>query len=51
MALSMLPDNKETEEIINDVITAVEQWPEYAKEAGVKKKASLAIRKQHRTKL
>ena len=39
------------EEIINDVIAAVDKWPEYAKEAGVKKKASLDIRKQHRTKL
>ena len=39
------------EEIINDVITAVDQWPEYAKDAGVKKETILEIKKHHRTHL
>ncbi len=39
------------EDIINEVITAVEKWPEFANEAGVKKSISLKIKKQHRTKL
>jgi len=37
------------EEIINEVIAAVNMWPEFAKEAGVKKKTSLDISKYHRT--
>lgn len=32
------------EEIINDVITAVDQWPEFAKDAGVKKETILEIK-------
>lgn len=36
------------EEIINDVIIAVEQWPEFAKQAGVKKKTILEIQKHQR---
>lgn len=39
------------QEIINDIITAVEQWPEYAKDAGVKKKVILDISKHHRSNL
>lgn len=39
------------EEIINDVVAAVNKWPEYAKDAGVKKKVTLDISKYHRTNL
>lgn len=39
------------EEIVNDVITAVDQWPEYAKDASVKKETILEIKKHHRTHL
>jgi serine/threonine-protein kinase HipA len=39
------------EEIINDVITAVEQWSDYAKDAGIKKEIVLDISKHHRTNL
>ena len=39
------------EEIINDVITSVDKWLEFAEKAGVKKNISLDIKKQHRTKL
>ena len=39
------------EGILNDVISAVDKWSEYAKDAGVKKKVILDISKQHRTKL
>ncbi len=39
------------EEIINDVITAVNKWPEFAKQAGIKAKTISEIGKQHRTKL
>ncbi len=39
------------EEIINDVVSAVEKWPEYAKEAGVSEKISLDISKYQRTRL
>ena len=38
-------------EIINDVIAVIEQWPKYAKEAGVKEKLILDIGKHHRTNL
>ena len=37
--------------IMDDVIAAVEQWPEYAKDVGVKEKVILAISKQHRKNL
>jgi len=39
------------EEMINDVITAVEKWPEYAKEAGVNKEIIMAISKHQRTSI
>ncbi|RKZ96800.1 MAG: type II toxin-antitoxin system HipA family toxin [Gammaproteobacteria bacterium] len=39
------------EEIINEVITAVDKWMKFADKAGVKKSISLDIKKQHRTKL
>ena len=39
------------EETLNDVIIAVEQWPEYAKDAEVNKKVVLEIGKHHRTNL
>ena len=39
------------EDILNEVIAAVEQWPEYASDAGVKKKLILEISQQHRKKL
>lgn len=39
------------EEIINDVITSVDKWLEFAEKAGVKKNISLDIKQQHRTKL
>jgi len=39
------------EETLNDVITAVEQWPEYAKDAEVNKKVVLEIGIHHRTNL
>lgn len=39
------------EDILNEVIAAVEKWPEYAKDAGVKKKLILEISQQHRKKL
>lgn len=39
------------ENIINDVLTAVEQWPEYAKAAGVKKDIIFDISKHQRTNL
>lgn len=39
------------EEIINDVITAVAKWQEYAKDAGLKKETTLDISKHHRIKL
>ena len=35
-------------EIIDEVITAVDRWPEYAKDAGVKKEAIIDISKHHR---
>ena len=35
-------------EIIDEVITAVDRWPEYAKDAGVKKQAIIDISKHHR---
>ena len=38
-------------EIIHDVITAVDKWPSYAKDAGVKKEVVLDIGKYHRTNL
>lgn len=40
-----------TEEIINDVISAVNNWKEYAKEANVSNKVISEISKQHRTNL
>ena len=39
------------EEIINEVISTVDQWMAYADKANVKKSISLNIKKQHRTKL
>lgn len=39
------------EEIINDVVSAVEKWSEYAKEAGLSKKISLDIGQYQRTHL
>lgn len=39
------------EEIMNDVVTAVEKWPEFAKEAGVKNEIILEISKHQRTKI
>lgn len=39
------------EEIINDVITAIEKWPEYAKDAGIKTEVVSGIGQHHRTKL
>ncbi len=39
------------EEILNEVLTAVDKWMEFAKEAGVSKNISSDIKKQHRTKL
>ena len=39
------------DEVLNDVISAVEQWPEYAKDAEVNKKVVLEIGKHHRTNL
>lgn len=39
------------EEIINDVLTAVAKWPEYAKEASINKKTILDISKHHRIDL
>ncbi|GMR05570.1 MAG: type II toxin-antitoxin system HipA family toxin [Gammaproteobacteria bacterium] len=38
-------------EIIDEVIAVVDKWPEYAKEAGVKKEAVIDISKHHRTNL
>ena len=37
--------------IMNDVVAAVEQWPEYAKDVGVKEKVILEISKHHRKNL
>lgn len=37
------------EQIIDEVITAVNQWPYFAEQAGIKKDLSLAIKNQHRT--
>jgi len=37
-----------SEEIIGEVVDAVEQWPEFAKEAGVKSKVIDDIKKNHR---
>jgi serine/threonine-protein kinase HipA len=39
------------EKIINEVITAVDKWMEFANKACVKKNISLDIKKQHRTKI
>ena len=39
------------EDIINDVLAAVEDWPEYAKDASINQKIVLDIRKHHRTDL
>ena len=39
------------DEVINDVISVVEKWPEYAKDAGVKKDVILEITKHQRTGL
>lgn len=39
------------EEIINEVLTTVQQWPKYAKQAGVKNEIMLDIRKQQRINL
>ncbi len=39
------------EEIINEVITAVNKWTDFANQAGVNKNISLDIQKQHRTKI
>ena len=39
------------EEIINEVVAAVNRWAEYAKEAGVNQKIISEIGKQHRTHL
>ena len=39
------------EDIINEVIAAVNKWPEFAKQAGVNKKTSLNISEYHRTGL
>ena len=39
------------EKIINDVITAVDKWQEYAKDAGLKKETIREISKHHRTNL
>jgi serine/threonine-protein kinase HipA len=39
------------EEILNEVLTAVDKWMEFAKEAGVKKSISSEIKKQQRTTL
>ena len=39
------------EEVINDVISAVDKWAEYAKEAGVNKKVISDIGKEHRINL
>jgi serine/threonine-protein kinase HipA len=37
--------------VINDVVTAIERWPEYAKDAGVNAKTIKAIAGNHRLKL
>ena len=39
------------EDIINEVIIAVEKWPEFAKQAGVKKEIMLDIQKYHRVRI
>jgi len=39
---------RKPESVIGEVLDAVEQWPEYAKEAGVKKEVMLDIRKHQR---
>lgn len=39
------------EDIINDVLTAVENWPEYAKDASLNKNTISDIQKHHRTSL
>ncbi len=39
------------EEILDEVMTAVDKWQEFANKAGVNKNISLDIKKQHRTKL
>lgn len=39
------------ENILNEVIAAVEQWPGYAKDAGVKEKLILDISNQHRKRI
>jgi len=39
---------RKPEGVIGEVLGAVEQWPEYAKEAGVKKEVMLDIRKHQR---
>lgn len=39
------------EEIMNEVITAVDKWMEFANKAGVKKSTSQDIKKQNRIKL
>ncbi len=37
------------EEVLNEVITAVEKWADYAKDAGLKKELILDISRHHRT--
>jgi len=39
------------DEVINDVISAVDKWPEHAKDAGVKKEVVLEITRHQRTRL
>ncbi|MHB8745250.1 MAG: hypothetical protein ACYC7I_01795 [Gammaproteobacteria bacterium] len=39
------------EGVINDVVTAIERWPEFAKDAGINARTIKEISKNHRLKL
>ena len=40
-----------SEEIIDDIVSSVEKWPEYAMEAGLSQKRTLEISQHHRTQI
>ena len=49
--VALANDLKNPDDVIADVIAAVEQWPEFADEAGVSKQKIAAISKDHRLAL
>jgi len=51
MTVAETNDLKKAEEVIQEVMTAVEQWPSFANEAGVSKNKIEAISKDHRLAL